>query len=239
MKLGYRWSALVLVIACHAQTRSQSRQPPEERAAAAIVRWGVALQRGDDQALEVAEDRSGQGAIIYTAVKAAASHVDGGPDVLESTIAANLFVIGLQTFWPGIFGAPFQTWFAIVPTGPLGPALIEAGLATQGRPGEPTFAIVPVPWDDTLGRLEKAIAAHRAKLREKEVWACRFAALEYTVLPTELSLLRAAQISTHTFASWLHDIDGVWIVRARCPSGPALFAITGYRSEAKILFAAI
>jgi hypothetical protein len=227
--------ALSLVVACHA-AQPRPSQPPEQRAAGAIVAWGNALREGNVQGVE---DGAGRFAILYVGAKAAASHVDGGAEAVERTVVGNLFLFALQSLWPGIFGAPYQTWFAVIPTGPLGPALVEAGLATQAKPGDPAFAWVPVPYDQTLGRIERAIEDHRARLLEKEAWTCRFERIEHTVLPTEPTLQRAAQISTNLFAGWLRDIEAVWIVRARCASGPALFAITAYRDKALILFAGI
>lgn len=230
---------LLFVIGCHAKTRPPPR-PPEERVAAAMVRWGDALRSGDDKALAEAEDRAGQFAIVYGGIKAVASHVDGGSKAVEDTLLGNLFLIGLQSLWPGLFGSPYQVWYAVVPTGKLGPALVAAGLASQPKPGDPAFAIVPVPWDDTIGRLERAMKEHRAKLREKAAWTCRMIAIEHTVQPTEPSLQRVAQTSTHIFGGWLRGIDAVWLVRAQCASGPALFAVTAYEDgSAHILLAAI
>lgn len=59
---------------------------------------------------------------------------------------------------------------------------------------------------------------------------CKPIAIERTVLPTEPVLMQAAQVSQHVFATWLAAIDALWIVRAQCASGPALFVITGYKN---------
>jgi hypothetical protein len=221
--------ALSFVVACHAKPRPA--QPPEERAAAAIVAWGNALRAGN---VGRAEDGEGQVAIVYVATKAAASHVDGGGDAVMYT----MMIFALQSMWPGFFGSPYQTWSLVVPTGSLGPALVDAGLAKQLDPGGPAFAIVPVPYGQTLGRIEQAIQDHRARMFEKAAWTCRFEQIEHTVLPTEPSLQRAAKVSTHMFGGWLKEVEAVWIVRASCASGPALFAITAYRDKPALILVA-
>jgi hypothetical protein len=222
--------ALSFVVACHA-AKPRPSQPPEERAASAIAAWGEALRDGN---VGRAEDGAGQVAIVYVAVKAAASHVDGGADAVMDT----MMIFALQAMWPGFFGSPYQTWSLVVPTGPLGPALVEAGLAKRREPDGPAFAIVPVPYGQTLGRIELAILEHRARMVEKAAWTCRFDRIEHTVLPTEPTLQRAAKVSTYMFGGWLEDIEGVWIVRASCASGPALFAITAYRDKPALVLVA-
>jgi hypothetical protein len=219
---------VVAIAACHASPR-----PPvvvlsaEHRVQASLARWGTALERDDAKALDRASDLAGQFAIAYGGTKLAASHVDGGAEAVEHTVMGIFVMAALQCLWPGSFGEPFQTWYAVVPTGSLGPALVAAGLAYPPRePNDTTYAFVPVPWSSTFGRLEEAQRDHRVKLHEQRAWTCRFAAIEKRIDASEPILQRAAAISKNVFADWLRDTEGVWLVRASCASGPALFAIT-------------
>jgi hypothetical protein len=237
--LRMRSILLVLAVAaCHSQPRPVLSA--EQRVQASLARWGGALQRGDARALANAEDRGGQLAIPYAAIKAAASQAPDGAQAVEHTVFTLVAVVVLQSLWPGIFGEPKQTWFAYVPAGPLGPSLVEAGLATpvdSSRP-EAAFVIVPVPWQSTIGRIEEASKQHRTKLVEQRAWTCQLAAIEKTILPTEPTLVRAAAISQNIFGGWLRDVEQLWLVRADCASGPALFVVTAQRDGAdRILLA--
>jgi hypothetical protein len=219
---------VLAVVACHSSPRASAiALSPEQRVQASLARWGAALESGTAKDLAGATDGAGQFAIAYGGTKLAASHVDGGAQAVESTVVGIFLMVVLQSMWPGVVGEPFQTWYAVVPTGSLGPALVAAGLAYPPRePNDVAYAFVPVPWDSTFGRLEEAQREHQAKLRERRAWTCRFVAIEKRVDADEPIFRRAAAVSTTMFAGWLREVEGVWLVRARCASGPALFAIT-------------
>ena len=220
-----RFILLAAIAACHSQPRPAPRAlSAEERVSASLERWGTALARRDRAALSTAEDRGGQIAIVYVATKYAASKVDGGSEAVEQTMFSIMLTVIVDTLWPAADGS-HSSWTAVVPTKPFGPVLAAAGLVTPGA--EPGFAYVPVPWEPTIGRLEDAHRKHREKLFEREAWTCRLGSIETTILPTEPALVYAAQVSSHIFGGWLHDVDAIWLVRADCASGPALFAVTG------------
>lgn len=214
--------AAAALAGCHASPRPV--QSAEQRAQASLARWGAALELGDDAALARATDGAGQFAVFYGGTKLAASHVDGGAEAVERTTIGLFLAILL----PGWFG---DSWFAAVPVGSLGPALVAAGLVhPPANPAEPAFAYIPFSTPQTLERLAEASAAHRAKLREQRAWTCRLVAIEKRLAPTEPIFLRAAAISRTTFEGWLDEVDAIWLARATCASGPALFAITAKKS---------
>ena len=224
---------LVAITACHGQPRApittqREVRSPEQRVRASLARWGAALERGDRQALAKAEDGAGQVAFPYVAIKAAAGHAPGGARAVEQTTFMLVASVLFQTLWPETFGAPKQTWHAYVPAGPIGPGLVDAGLA-KASPESPAFVIVPVPWRSTLGRIEEAAAKHRAKLVEQRAWTCRLAAIEKTISRDEPTLARAATVSQNIFGGWHEGLEQLWLVRADCASGPALFVVTGRR----------
>jgi hypothetical protein len=229
---------VVAIAACHVSPRPVARSA-EHRVQASLARWGAALEHDAARDLDRATDRAGQFAIAYGGTKLAASHVDGGAEAVEVTVMGIFVMVALQCLWPGSSNEPLETWYAVVPTGSLGPALVAAGLAYPPRaPNTTTFAFVPVPWSSTFGRLEEAQREHHAKLREQRAWTCRFAAIEKRIAATEPILRRAATVSTTVFADWLREIEGVWLVRASCESGPALFAITARKDgNDKVLLA--
>lgn len=227
-----RASALVIALAaaCHASPRARPPlPPPDARIAAAMETWGRALESGDDAAVRATEDGGGRIAFAYLAVKAAASQVDGGAQAVEATVIGTVGLWVLMSLWPGVFGGyPDDQILLAVPAGPLGPPLVAAGIATSADATDGGFAIVPVSRDDTTRRLEAASAAHRARLRDRAAWTCRPAALAHTLLPTEPTLVRGAALSPHIFGWWLDDTDALWLVRATCADGPALFVIAGH-----------
>ncbi|MDQ3340199.1 MAG: hypothetical protein M4D80_34005 [Myxococcota bacterium] len=219
----------VFAVACHARPATKPPSPPpppDQRVAASIASWGKALALEDDVALEKTEDRGGQFVLVYAGIKLAASHVPDGGKAVESTLGVNVLAYTLQSMWPGIFGAPSNWFLVVLPSGSLGPALVAAGLA---EPVEGTsFTVTAIPKDETYGRLRKAAEAHRARLREKRAWTCKPERIEKTIAPTEPTLVKLATVSTTMFAGWLEDVDAIWLVRATCESGPALFVVTGH-----------
>ena len=216
---------VALTAACHSSPRSQPKPlSAEQRVSASLARWGTALARRDRMALTTAEDKGGQIAIIYVATKYAATHVDGGKEAVEQTVFSIMLAAILDALWPS--GSGPSTWTAVVPTKQFGPALAAVGLGSSTS-SDNGFAYVPVPWEPTIGRLENASREHREKLFEREAWTCRLGAIEKTILPSEPALQYAAQVSSHIFGGWLKDVEAIWLVRADCASGPALFAVTG------------
>jgi hypothetical protein len=215
---------IVAIASCHSQPRSTLSA--EQRISASLARWGDALRRGDNAALSQAEDKGGQIAVGYVALKALSSRVPNGEAAVEKTMFMLLAQTFFQTLWPQHFGAPFQSFDVYLPAGSYAPALVAAGLADQDA-NNPELAIVPMSWQSSIGRIEDASRDHRRKLVERAAWTCRLESLEKTILPTEPTIQRAALISQNIFASWLQHIEAVWLVRAQCASGPALFAISG------------
>ena len=102
---------------------------------------------------------------------------------------------------------------------------MQAGLATQRDDGK-IFAIVPLLWDKTVARVGEASARHIAKLRERAAWTCRATRIEGTVHPSAQPLVAMAQVSKNIFADWLRGVEALWLVRAECDGGPALFVVT-------------
>ena len=190
-----------------------------------MAAWGHDLERGIDHRLEETEDLEGRLALIYAATKLAASQVPGGAKAVEYTAMNIVLLPVLQSMWPAIFGAPSDSFAVMLPP-MLGPPLVAAGLA---EPGPGTGPYIPVRRDLTVERFKQASSRNRERLREQQAWTCRFAAIERTVLPTEPSLVHAAKVSPHIFASWLRDVNAIWLVRADCATGPGLFVVTGAR----------
>ncbi len=223
-------NVLLLVLgltACHARPRTPPPPlpPPQARVEAAIARWGTALHANDEAALTKAVDHGGQFALVYGAIKKASSYVPDGERAVEQTLTGLIGLTMLQLLAPGIFGPPFETFYVVLPTGPLGPPLVAAGLAQQMNDGT-NLAIVPLPWDKTIGRIDAASKRHIAKLREREAWTCRPTKIEATVLPSERGLVSMARVSKHIFADWLATVEALWLVRAECDGGSALFVVT-------------
>ena len=81
--------------------------------------------------------------------KLAASKVDGGSEAVEQTVLCFVVLALAQSMWPGVFGAPRQTWFVVVPTGSSSSCARRAGLAS--RAPDTANAFIPVPWRSTIG----------------------------------------------------------------------------------------
>jgi hypothetical protein len=198
---------LVFATACHSSPRPQRVPPaPDVRVAVAMAAWGDALARADRAALLETEDGGGRFAIAYAAIKAGASHVPGGAEAVEETVFDNVALIVLQSLFPSAFGAPGSVALVALPGG--------GGIA--------------MPWDQTIGRIEAASAQHRERLRANRAWTCRPTGVERTLAPTDPLLERGRAISPHIFASWLEDVDAVWVVRASCDAGAAVFVVSGH-----------
>lgn len=171
-----------------------------------MAAWGDALARADRGALLSTEDGAGRFAIAYAAIKAGASHVPGGAEAVEETVFDNVALVVLQSLFPSAFGEPGQVALVALPGGDH----------------------VALPWDQTIGRIEAASARHREKLRLNRAWTCVPTAIERTLAPTDPVLERGRAISPHVFATWLEDVDAVWVVRASCDAGAAVFVVSGH-----------
>lgn len=220
-----RIAILVFVLGCFGEHPSKATQPtppttpPAERVDAAIGRWAEALERGDDRALAEAQDGDGQFSLAYGAIKLASTHVDGGEQAVESTV----MLLVLQAIFPGWFGPP-DAFLAVLPPGvELAPALVAAGVASASDDGR----VVAIPGG--LERLAAAQREHRDRLRAGRAWTCKATAIEGTVLPSEPSLVRMAQVSTNIMAGWLQRVERMWLVRGGCDGGArALFVVTAF-----------
>ena len=214
---------VLAIVGCHSQPRVVLS--PEQRVEVSLARWGRALQDNNANAIADAEDRGGQLAIPYVTIKAATSPVPGGAQAVENTVFALVAMVVFQSLWPDLFGEPKQTWLAYVPAGPIAPALVASGLATRVD-AENGFAVVEVPWQSSIGRIEEASKQHQSKLVEERAWTCKLVAIEKTILPTEPTLVRAAKVSQVIFRAWLDHVEALWLVRADCATGPALVVVT-------------
>ena len=222
-----------VLLGCRRDSPDPPRPPasPDDRVAAAIVRWGGALERGDDSALAEAEDGGGKAVMVYAAVKHLASQVPHGGETVELTVTGVLLLAAIHVLRGGD-GYPYNEIMLVLPPNSLNPALAEAGLAKHDN----GYAFMVVPIGDLAERMRAASAKHRARLRERAAWTCKPIAIERTVLPSERSLIRLATTSS-TFRAWLDEIDALWLVRARCADSDALFVVTGYRSGVDRVFA--
>ncbi len=155
------------------------------------------------------EDGAGRFAIAYAAIKAGAAHVPGGEQVVEQTVFDNVALLVLQSLFPAAFGEPRQVALVALPGG--------GGVA--------------LPWDQTIGRIEAASARHREKLRMNRAWTCVPTGIERTLAPADPLLERGREISPHIFGDWLKDVDAVWVVRASCDAGAAVFVVSGHVRE--------
>jgi hypothetical protein len=171
-----------------------------------MAAWGDALARADRAGLLETEDGAGRFAIAYAAIKAGASHVPGGAEAVEETVFDNVALIVLQSLFPGAFGAPGQVALVALPGGDH----------------------VALPWDQTIGRIEAASARHREKLRMNRAWTCVPTGIERTVAPSDPLLQRGRVVSPHIFGTWLEDVDALWVVRASCDAGAAVFVVSGH-----------
>ena len=218
---------MVFAIGCHAEVKQESRPLPShpERINDAMRMWGYALRYNDDANWQKRDDAAGRFALGYGGIKLLASEVPDGAEAVEQTIMGIFWQAFVQA-WRNEPGPPEQ-WGLVVPNGTLGRALVDAGFATENK-HDARFAIVPLPWEETLGRMEEASKQHKQRLRERQAWSCRPNELLRTVLPTDATLQRAALVSSHIFAWWLEDVDAIWVVRATCTTGPALFIVTGH-----------
>jgi hypothetical protein len=200
-------SCLIIAAACHSSPRPRPALPPANvRIATAMAAWGDALARHDRAALLETEDGAGKFAIVYAAIKAGASHVPGGAQAVEETVFDNVALLVLQSLFPAAFGEPGQVALVALPGG----------------------SHLVLPWDETIGRIEAASARHREKLRANRAWSCVPTGVERTLSPSDPILQRGRAISPHIFAEWLDDVDALWIVRASCDSGAAVFIVTGH-----------
>jgi hypothetical protein len=215
---------VLLATACHAPPRPAfTPPPPEQRVAAIMATWGEALWRGDEAARVQAEDGGGRFALAYAATKIAASTVPGGAKAVEMT----LFVQILAAWRTETSAEETNELYVVLPTGALGPPLVEAGLVEPVH-GEDGLTVATLPWDQTEGRLREAEARHVERLRANAAWTCRPVEIARTILPSEPGLRYAATVSTHIFADWLESVDAIWLVRTTCRTGPGLFIVAGY-----------
>lgn len=202
------------------------RMPPEERARAVIAAWGEALRSGDDARRAEHEDGEGRIALVYGAVKLAASTTPRGAEAVEMSVGMTILMFLLMVLQGRGEDAPLV---AAVPVAQgLGPTLVAAGLAdASDEDGKTVF--VALPWRETGDRLAAADARHLERLRAAQPWTCRPVKIEATVLPEEPTLMRAAEVSRNIFAAWHRKLETIWVVRAECATGPGVFVLSAIR----------
>jgi hypothetical protein len=228
-------ATILVVVATSCGTAKQVRLPPpadRARIAAAFSRWGSALQQGDAQALADAEDRFGQSAIVYTAIKFASTAVPGGEDAVRVSFQ-NLFLMSiLQIIWPDYFSE--DVWPVAVPPW-LSPTLVAIGLAQ----GDPNGAIIPVSRSKAVARFDEAQRARRQRLMEAQAWTCALGPVVRTITSDAPVFAYGKSISPWYFEHWARTVDKLWIVAARCADRSAAVMITGsladHQYNAKVL----
>jgi hypothetical protein len=216
---------VLFVVACHAPKPAAS---PEDRVTQAIAAWGRAIASQDHDAIAKTEDGDGQFAFTYVATKAVASQHEDGAEAVERTVAGAVAVAILSS----LSGTPYEAIPVFVPAGALATVATTAGLAQKTDDGR--FVVAAVPIRDATNRMEQASEAHRARLRERSAWACYPWRIERDIPPTEPSLVKAAAISQHVFAEWLHETDHIWLVRGICGGG---FLVSGHPNGDRVLLA--
>ena len=93
-----------LAIGCHSRPAPNRPRSPEERATVALAAWTTALAHDDRRALESAEDRAGQFAVVYAATKLGASHFDGGAESVEGVVVRFLLCGEVAAGWFLVWG---------------------------------------------------------------------------------------------------------------------------------------
>jgi hypothetical protein len=219
-----RYLLLVVAAGCvRSPAASPQVPPPLVRATRIIDAWSHAFEHRDDAAVRASEDGYGRFAIAYVIAKmvAAELHPDGG-EAVRSTVGSNLLI---DVLWPD----RSSDYFVVMPSGPLGPALVAAGLAEPWGKDASQFTVTAIPKQHTVDRMQEAEAAYRERLRERAPWRCRDPRILATVPRDEPLLLRAAAESKLAFGLWHEELEAIWLVEAACAGGPTLFAITAGR----------
>ena len=219
---------MVFAIGCHAELKERAPLPPATaRIDNAMRTWGYALQFKDEATWQKKDDAGGRFALGYGAIKLLASETPDGAEAVEMTLFGLFWQAFLQA-WNNEPGPP-ESWALVMPAGSLGPALVDAGYAKQSS--DSRFTIVELPYQETLGRMEEASKQHKQKLFDRQAWTCKPNQLLRTVPASDPTLQRAALVSTHIFGWWFDDVDAIWVVRAMCTNGPAVFIIAGHVDE--------